>query len=883
MNRTTRISIGVVAVACWIGAADKAVAEANATACWIGPPGIAAANDEDGEDTSRNRFTYFRKVVTLDALPDDATLRFAADSNARLWINGRLVRRKVARYHLEKITAEVVNAGPYLRTGRNVVVVLHHNWGNIITFQRTGNRMPGLYVDAAWLKSDGTWKAAAAPEFARHGKQVVGVIGDERIRYPQIVDGRKMIGPAVHDPAFDDADWPSARVIEDGPWPDVPSDVETPGQREHVVRPMSVLAAGELQRARPLSDDPLSMAAGIRTATCRPDDDAKELAAGLIDGRATTIVGRAGESYYITFDFFRPVHGYPLLRLAEASPGVRIDFGYGEIARSQYDGRWHVRTDGWLNTEGVVGPGYADRYITRGGRQQVELPDERTARWLTLHVHFPRDGCVIIDDVGLVKSQYPIRPVGSFSCGDERIDQLVKLCLIHAEVTMTDAYVDTPGREDGQWLEDDRPRALLAARWFGDTKLREFYLRTQAEGQREDGLLHSFAPSNYPAYPAAFDWSVQWVATLYDDYVWTGDAARIRRHWEPLCRYWENVLRRVDDEGIFRTKHVFADIRVGLHCQHDGQSSGISSPWFIQRLRWSVEMAEAIGERQQAAAWRAAAERMARGFRKHHLLPADGKVPAHVADRFDPEDSTLTRGYSQAGQTVAVSCGLLTAAEARADLNYAFAAPDGSPPPGVTRWNNPTYGYRALRALSKAGLTERAVAHLLERYAPYLPGHPRNLVPLELQGPYGGPFPEYWTSREDLGLSPGELNPAQPRDETGSHGWAALPLLWFHETLLGVQIVEPGGGRLRIAPQTGGLPYVAGHTNTPRGLVYVCWDPQQWRLDVSIPGETSADVVLPAVCMGKRIDVAAAAGTVRRQSGRKLTIEGAGRYVFRFR
>jgi hypothetical protein len=34
-------------------------------------------------------------------------------------------------------------------------------------------------------------------------------------------------------------------------------------------------------------------------------------------------------------------------------------------------------------------------------------------------------------------------------------------------------------------------------------------------------------------------------------------------------------------------------------------------------------------------------------------------------------------------------------------LDYAFPAPDGTPPAGVTRWNNPTFAYRSLFALRR--------------------------------------------------------------------------------------------------------------------------------------------------------------------------------------
>ena len=831
----------------------------------------------------KNRFTYFRKVVQLHEIPEDATLRFAADSNARLWINGNLVRRKVARYHEEKITAEVVNAAPYLKTGKNVVVVLHHNWGNIITFQRTGNRHAGLYLDSSWIRTDTSWRWQVAPGFMPHDKQVKGVIGDDRIRYPMIIDGGKVVGKEIHRARFDNANWKQAVVVNNGPWPARPNDVETPGQREYPVRPAKVLAVGIVESDQAISDDPLSMAKRIRLAQCKSQPKVARRIRRLLKGQPAIVQGNAGETKYITFDFHLPVHGYPFLKLKQATEGVLIDFGYAEIFRSIYSGEKHVDLTGWLNPEGVVGPGYADRYKTKAGKQFIELPDERTARWLTLHIHFIEDGKVSIEDVGIVKSQYPIEIVGSFQCGNEYIDQIIKLCLIHAEVTMSDSYVDTPGREDGQWIEDARLRAMIAASWFNDTKLREFMIRTHAEAQGKDGNLHPFAPSNYPAYPAGYDWSVQWVATLYDQYMWTGDTKWIERYWPQLQKYWQAVLKLVDEKGLWRTNHIFADIRVGIKLRKPHQSSGIVTPWIIERLRWSADMANAIGQEEQAKKWTTMAEGMTKAYRKYHIAPANGGIPAHIADLYDSQKPEAPRGYSQAGQTVAVYANLLTREEALVTLNYAFPEPDGSPPAEVTRWNNPTYCYRSLKALSHVGLTDRAIRHMIERYAPYLPGHPQNFTPLRMQSPFGGPLPEYWVSREDLNLEPGQVNPAQPRDETGSHGWQSVSLMWLHDTLLGVQITEPGGGKLRIAPQSGGLPYVQGHTNTPKGLVWVSWDPQQWRLEVQIPDDVIAEVILPEECKGKRVTKIESTATVKKINTMTFEIQSSGRSIFQVR
>ncbi|MBN1342560.1 MAG: hypothetical protein JXQ73_07765, partial [Phycisphaerae bacterium] len=99
-SSTTRRLMACLFLVCVCSASRPAAGQA-VSARWIW---------SDGNDPApKNRFTYFRKAFDLKELPEDGTLRFAADSNARLWINGHIVRRKVARYHEERITAEVVS------------------------------------------------------------------------------------------------------------------------------------------------------------------------------------------------------------------------------------------------------------------------------------------------------------------------------------------------------------------------------------------------------------------------------------------------------------------------------------------------------------------------------------------------------------------------------------------------------------------------------------------------------------------------------------------------------------------------------------------------------------------------------------------------------
>ena len=109
---------------------------------------------------------------------------------------------------------------------------------------------------------------------------------------------------------------------------------------------------------------------------------------------------------------------------------------------------------------------------------------------------------------------------------------------------------------------------------------------------------------------------------------------------------------------------------------------------------------------------------------------------------------------------------------------------------------------------------------------------------------------------------------------------SSVPLLWLHDTLLGVNITEPGGAKITIAPENGGLPFVAGYTCTPKGVVWVNWQPQQWRLEVEIPRDVQATVAMPSACTGKPAKATQTAGDVQTLPDNVFKIQTAGRYVF---
>lgn len=804
-----------------------------------------------GESCPRNAFTWFRKVVDLPSLPGRPELRFSANSNARLLINGQVVRRKVSRYMEDRVTCDVVEVGPWLRVGRNVILVEHHNWGPVVTFQRTGNSHAGLYIASEWLNTDESWLWMPVPQMLEQEEQIIGVVGSApRIRYGLRMDVR--LGMDASAPDLDDYDWRKAAVITEQPWSSkAPVPAETRRQREYFLPVESVVNAGRSESTTAGESAPGRISRALKEGTCIPDGSLHAAARSLANSGAVLVEGTGGASRFLCLGFHQPIHGFPVMEFDSDVDGVMVDFVYTESPRLLYDGRMLVKPDGWLDPEAIVGKGYTDRVILGKGHHRVEIPEERTARWFAVHLHFPESGTVRISGAGFIKSQYTIKPIGTFECGDPQVDRIIRLMLVHAEVTMTDCYVDTPGREDGQWIEDSQLRAVVSARWFGENDLRRFLVRSHIESQMPDGNTHPFAPSNYPVGGATYDWSMQWVTALFEEYEWTGSTDLIQEHWPSLRKYMEMLLSMMDEEGIWRTNHLLADIRTGTGLTAPHQSSGLVTPMVHQKLLQSAAMARMIGEEDCARHWTYCAEKISKAYCRNHVVTTEGGLP-YIKSVHDDRGDDSCFPLSQAAHTIAIFSGIVPLELAIKLVDFAYPEPDGSPPPNVQRWNNPTWFYRALKALSHVGKADRAVAHLKERCSVYLPGHVRNPVDANLQGPLGGPLPEYWVGREDLNLKTGEINTAQPEDDTGSHGWGAVPLAWIHEYLLGVCIAKPGGAELHIAPDPGGLPFISGWTVTPRGPVHVYHDPQDFRLEVILPADVTAAITPPPAFRDRR-------------------------------
>jgi hypothetical protein len=720
----------------------------------------------------RNAWTRFRRHAAYDG--GAADFFFAADPTARLLVNGKTVVARCMRFVTPFITVERVDLGPFLRPGDNCFEILHHWWG-VPTFQRSRGGSPGVSLVGEWLRTDTSWEWCEAAEFVAHEHQILGH-STQRIRFPVAID--------LCRPVAGVGQWHKAAMLESAAWSS-PVLKETPPLRRRECHPCNVHSGGKLLSVQ-TTDCPFPEIPGswlMKRSTFCPEPNAPGFES-FLEGEPISI--DAEGDYYLTFDFGRPVHGYVSLTVESEADGTAVDLTYCELDEDPSTGKAILQPDGSFDPDFTVGSPYCDRVLLRAGQQEVEIPEERTFRWLMLAFRGVR-GPLKLCGLTAWSTEHPSEVVGSFH-GPPFVSEFQRLALIHAAVAMSDVFVDTPGREDAQWLEDIPVRARIAASWMEDTSLRLVALRHAAEQQAPSGRFRIFAPEDYgEAGLQCLDWGMAWPDLLWDAHQWSGEVGLVARYWKHLEAFVASLLAECDADGLLVDGSCLGDIRCSEHADftQSGRES-IPNAFMHGCLLRASAMARLVGEVDAAAKWSDQA-RLCRTAFTRFLVTGN-----RVAEVWSP--SRQPRGFGQAAAVCAAYFEVLDPDTRRAVLLEAFRPPSGAPPADMRRWNNPTYAYRALVALSENGLPALAAAHFHERYEPWIAR---------------GILPEYFL--------PGT---AQPPDASGSHAWAASPLAWLHEYVLGLR-PSHAVGEWTYSPVDVGWSRVWGEVVTPFGHLLV--------------------------------------------------------------
>ena len=574
-------------------------------------------------------------------------------------------------------------------------------------------------------------------------------------------------------------------------------------------------------------------------------------------GRVAILTRSAGdtEPTNIVLDYGIEVGGVPSFDVVAVSGSPELRASYSEsLTYAGIDGDrggTHSADPHRYDVYAVTQPGkITNRYIQGGERYQT--------------ISLTTPGSVSLESAGIQVRHYVASGGeyrGHFLCSDEELNKIWYAGTYTVQTNMLPA--GSAGGSADAALNNDIPVIVDGAKrdrsvWSGDLAVQglvDYYSTFATEYVRDslhvlgsnadaDGRVSTNLNAEWPVHSGtapsphvrvySSNYTLWWVRVLAEYYLYTGDKKFLAEEWPTLTKELAWASTQVNKDGLFVT-----DKKNGLDWDYyDGAKTGAVTSFnalYYGALLDSSEMAEAMGEREQARQYRSRADALRKAINKALFNDSTG-----VYDVSDQERGII----AQDANVFAILFGVAPdgkAAGILAKLKVSLWTANGPRPFAAERYRpliSPFISGFELRARFRAG-DDADAFDLLS--CPWL----RMVLP----GPdETGTLWEAMTLDGKPGLGP---------NTSLSHGWAAMPVVALSRDVLGIRPTSAGYATWSIRPHPGDLEWAEGSAPTPKGEIEVRWEhargTSQFKLHVSAPRGTVGQVDLPT--FGKSVEV----------------------------
>lgn len=489
----------------------------------------------------------------------------------------------------------------------------------------------------------------------------------------------------------------------------------------------------------------------------------KPMQIGLSEPEVTELENAIGEKASVILDFGCEIHGGVRILAAfhkgTKNPLVTVTFGESLSEVESTVGEKGASNDHAARQFTVPVPSLSDQEWGQTGFRfvKLELQDKNTL--------------LKLKTVAAVFIYHDFDYIGSFECDDEVINKIYDTAAYTCHLCLQNMVWDGIKRDRLVWIGDMMIEAMTVRDIFGRLDIVEKSLDFVRDQTPLPGWMN-----NMPAY------SLWWILILHDWYFATGNREYLEEQRKYLTGLSEQLFSHIGPDGGDTIKNYFLDWPTDADPK---KKWAVRSLLKLSLLR-SAELLEVLGDCDTAEKCRRYAK----------LL----------------ENQKGDAGSVKQIAAVMSLCGDM-------DSN---AAADIIEKDGIKGFST-FMGYHLPSALAKAGRYGSALKLLKEYYGEMLNKKATSF------------FEDYSADWSDRSSDLTELPKSGERDIHGDfgaycykgfrhsfcHGWAAGPVPYLTEYVLGVNIVEAGCKTLKITPHLDGLKWVKGRFPTPYGAVLI--------------------------------------------------------------
>ena len=809
---------------------------------------------------------HFRKVIELSGeAPKHFLVDVSADNAFVFYVNGKRVGTGPAKSDLGHWRYEVLDLGPYLKAGKNVLAATVWNFGTKAAVSQMSDRAGFLVHGESEVEraadTNESWEVELEKGVSTLKAELPGFYyaAGPGERW----DAGKFDWSFDGDEVKDKSAWTKAVSLGRGA---LRGERDAPNNWQLVKDPLPAMEMREVKSGKvvratgiALNIPPMEQQPGPN-----PAPNPRRVKPG-IDLR--NLVVPADTKVSLLLDQHELVCGYPELR-ASGGAGSKMRLTYAEAL---FDEKGQKGNRDEIEGKHILG--VADEFVVGGeeeksrslaalgmtnarGAESSRPPQKaaatqepplrvfmplgwRTWRYLQIDVETGKQP-VTIEGLKTWFSAYPFEEKGYFRA--EGWEKIWDIGWRTARLDAHDTYMDTPYWERLQYIGDTRIQAMVSYTVAGDDRLARQAIDAFNNSRIPDGLTQSRYPSELVQMIPTF--SLLWVGMVHDFWMYRGgDVAGIKAsatlkkeetkaesgnefvraqlpgvravmNWYVARQRADGLLGKIPWWPFVDWGKDFVD---GVPPQEPDGGSSVITLQFVEALRYAAELEEQFGDKHTAERYRAAAARAAEGVWKtcwddQYGLLADTPAKRHYSQHANilgvwldviPQDRQPT-----------VIGNILT----RSERDFATTGP-------VPEMTVATYYFRYY--------LDRAVEHSGTSY-----WYSQLLRP--------------WLDMIHLGLTTWAEQPEPTRSD--SHAWSSSPNIDLVRIVAGIRPGSAGFGTVRIEPHLMNMPRVVeAGIPTPQGMVEVKY--------VVVASGLEADVKLPEgvtgelVWEGKRVEL----------------------------